>query len=129
MYSIWIAELMLLGFISLLLTVFQGLISQMCIPENVTHAFLPCNRPRTSSEPGTTKHFMGLQSFIFGRGRRRLLAVEGSDQCSRHVRWSSEINSDIYIYMIITLYLCIFREKFHYYHSKLYTSCTSLYLC
>ncbi|XP_068642063.1 MLO-like protein 13 [Aristolochia californica] len=36
-------ELMLLGFISLLLTVFQGVISNMCIPKHLSHILLPCS--------------------------------------------------------------------------------------
>ncbi|KAF4377102.1 hypothetical protein F8388_017506 [Cannabis sativa] len=38
-------ELMLLGFISLLLTVFQNLISKICIPSHVANDMLPCKRP------------------------------------------------------------------------------------
>uniref|UniRef100_A0A803PIP8 MLO-like protein n=1 Tax=Cannabis sativa TaxID=3483 RepID=A0A803PIP8_CANSA len=36
---------MLLGFISLLLTVFQNLISKICIPSHVANDMLPCKRP------------------------------------------------------------------------------------
>ncbi|RAL42282.1 hypothetical protein DM860_012065 [Cuscuta australis] len=35
-------ELMLLGFISLLLTVFQARINKMCVPPNTMHHMLPC---------------------------------------------------------------------------------------
>ncbi|KAH1107740.1 hypothetical protein J1N35_011508 [Gossypium stocksii] len=38
------AELMLLGFISLLLNVFQGLISQICIPSHFESNMLPCKK-------------------------------------------------------------------------------------
>ncbi|KAG4187250.1 hypothetical protein ERO13_A08G088000v2 [Gossypium hirsutum] len=38
------AELMLLGFISLLLNVFQGLISQICIPSHFESTMLPCKK-------------------------------------------------------------------------------------
>ncbi|KAK1323978.1 MLO-like protein 1 [Acorus calamus] len=37
-------ELMVLGFISLLLTVFQGAIHKICIPESLTRHMLPCKR-------------------------------------------------------------------------------------
>ncbi|KOM44211.1 hypothetical protein LR48_Vigan05g181600 [Vigna angularis] len=40
------SELMLLGFISLLLTIGQGLISRICISENVAGTFHPCNHRR-----------------------------------------------------------------------------------
>ncbi|KAJ6693865.1 hypothetical protein OIU85_004633 [Salix viminalis] len=36
-------ELMLLGFISLLLTVSQNFIAKICVPENVVNDLLPCN--------------------------------------------------------------------------------------
>ncbi|XP_057513215.1 MLO-like protein 1 [Actinidia eriantha] len=42
-------ELMLLGFISLLLTVFQSSIVKMCVKESVTHHFLPCKHPPSES--------------------------------------------------------------------------------
>ncbi|KAF5471371.1 hypothetical protein F2P56_008180, partial [Juglans regia] len=42
-------ELMLLGFISLLLTVFQGLISRICIPSHLASSMLPCKRDKGSS--------------------------------------------------------------------------------
>lgn len=40
--EILLAELMLLGFISLLLTVFQSAISKMCVPEDAVKSMLPC---------------------------------------------------------------------------------------
>ncbi|KAK4491322.1 hypothetical protein RD792_002058 [Penstemon davidsonii] len=58
-------ELMLLGFISLLLTVFQGMVSNFCIPHNLAIIMLPCKME------STTHH------------QRRLLAEEVSEQCSK----------------------------------------------
>ncbi|XP_058094417.1 MLO-like protein 1 [Magnolia sinica] len=69
-------ELMVLGFISLLLTVFQGAVSRICVPESLTRHMLPCKREKQNTE-ATTAHF---QSFFFSgilNGGRRLLA-EGS---------------------------------------------------
>ncbi|XAR69896.1 hypothetical protein NMG60_11001653 [Bertholletia excelsa] len=43
---------MLLGFISLLLTVFQGSIVKICVNENMTHHLLPCKLPSKSSGEG-----------------------------------------------------------------------------
>ncbi|XP_057509840.1 MLO-like protein 1 [Actinidia eriantha] len=73
-------ELMLLGFISLLLTVFQGSIIKMCVRESVTHQLLPCEFPSESPSEGessdntteTTSHL------------RRLLAEEftGAGYCA-----------------------------------------------
>ena len=63
------AELMLLGFISLLLSVFQSEIEKLCISENLANQWLPCKLTDASSS--TTTHFQTLfTSFI----PRRLLA-------------------------------------------------------
>uniref|UniRef100_A0A0A0KCY4 MLO-like protein n=1 Tax=Cucumis sativus TaxID=3659 RepID=A0A0A0KCY4_CUCSA len=80
-------ELMLLGFISLLLTVFQGTISKLCVPESLTEHLLPCDlkdkpkaehgSPSGESGSSTTKHFQTLfVSSISGTARR--LLSEGS---------------------------------------------------
>ncbi|KAK1266957.1 MLO-like protein 1 [Acorus gramineus] len=77
-------ELMLLGFISLLLTVLQGPIQKMCIPESPTHHMLPCKRESESSSSSSTTHY-SLSGFIgVGGGMRRVLGGEGSgsDYCT-----------------------------------------------
>uniref|UniRef100_A0A2C9VBZ0 MLO-like protein n=1 Tax=Manihot esculenta TaxID=3983 RepID=A0A2C9VBZ0_MANES len=64
-------ELMLLGFISLLLTVSQGTISKFCVPERVINNMLPCDLSEkreegqesnttatTASISGTTRHLL-----------------------------------------------------------------------
>ncbi|XP_030940497.1 MLO-like protein 1 isoform X2 [Quercus lobata] len=66
-------ELMLLGFISLLLAVFQSRIEKLCISENTAKEWLPCKLTDASSSSSTTTHFQTLfTSFIPGR----LLAEE-----------------------------------------------------
>ncbi|KAL3531013.1 hypothetical protein ACH5RR_010335 [Cinchona calisaya] len=66
-------ELMLLGFISLLLTVFQGSIVKMCVKESVTLHLLPCSLPtESSSSEGGSSHASPEST-----AHRRLLA-EGS---------------------------------------------------
>ncbi|XP_059456705.1 MLO-like protein 1 [Corylus avellana] len=76
-------ELMLLGFISLLLTVFQNVISKICVPEGVTRHMLPCKREEgeheESTSNATTAHFQSsFAPAIFGRARRLLSEVEAS---------------------------------------------------
>ncbi|XP_072965012.1 MLO-like protein 1 [Typha angustifolia] len=71
-------ELMLLGFISLLLTVFQGAIQKICIPTSWTKDMLPCKKEH--SKEGTDageKHFRS--QFFVGvlGGGRRLLSESG----------------------------------------------------
>ncbi|KAL8137303.1 hypothetical protein V2J09_003304 [Rumex salicifolius] len=68
------SELMLLGFISLLLTVFQGAISKICIPEGLTNSMLPCTKSESGHE---SEH--SLQSTW---NRRRLLS-EGESHCDK----------------------------------------------
>ncbi|XP_031478364.1 MLO-like protein 1 [Nymphaea colorata] len=70
-------ELMLLGFISFLLTVFQGRISHICIPRSYLHHMLPCRReddrrPEDGDEPG---HFQ-----VMGAAMRHLLADTDSEE-------------------------------------------------
>ncbi|KAJ8767773.1 hypothetical protein K2173_020713 [Erythroxylum novogranatense] len=50
-------ELMLLGFISLLLTVSQGVISRLCIPPHLATYMLPC-KVEPTSETSPTHHLM-----------------------------------------------------------------------
>lgn len=65
------AELMLLGFISLLLTVCQGRITKICVPEDIMRHLLPCSLSEASSSssdeaghaaPETNSHHRRLLS-------------------------------------------------------------------
>lgn len=74
-------ELMLLGFLSLLLTVLQDPIAGICIPMSVAATWHPCN----DDPPKTTARKLEEYSdsgFIF----RRQLATKGYDKCTAHVR-------------------------------------------
>jgi hypothetical protein len=76
-------ELMLLGFISLLLTVFQGLISRICVHSQVTSFMLPCKRDTISSNG--SEHYSHLTT----NNRRRLLSEEAnSGQCLHEVYYN-----------------------------------------
>ncbi|KAK1421675.1 hypothetical protein QVD17_24199 [Tagetes erecta] len=66
-------ELMLLGFISLLLTVSQRMISKICIPTHLANYMLPCKREETT----TTKH-LDLMSY----GRHLLAEDLGTQHCA-----------------------------------------------
>ncbi|WVZ74986.1 hypothetical protein U9M48_023097 [Paspalum notatum var. saurae] len=83
-------ELMQLGFISLLLNVFQGATQKICVRENVMHHLLPCPRDANAA----AAHYGSTAVFFAGGGvmggTRRLLAGEGasSDYClSRTRNW------------------------------------------
>ncbi|KAK1266952.1 MLO-like protein 1 [Acorus gramineus] len=103
-------ELMLLGFISLLLTVFQRTIQKMCIPESLTHHMLPCKREPESSS-STTTHYS-----LSGGGMRRLLAGggSGSDYCTRKgkvpllsVEALHELHIFIFVLAIVHVTFCV----------------------
>ncbi|KQK06217.1 MLO-like protein 1 isoform X1 [Brachypodium distachyon] len=74
-------ELMLLGFISLLLTVFQGMIQDTCIRPSWTVHMLPCQR---EEEVESTKEH-SVTAHIIGRIGRRLLSdgAAGAEHCRK----------------------------------------------
>ncbi|XWS64947.1 hypothetical protein CRYUN_Cryun05aG0048100 [Craigia yunnanensis] len=73
-------ELMLLGFISLLLTVFQGAMSKICISREALTRMLPCKiednkeTAEGSNATATTSHFQRYFALTLSGGTRRLLA-------------------------------------------------------
>lgn len=110
------AELMLLGFISLLLTVFQGAISKLCVPESLTEHLLPCDlndkakaeHDSSSGETGssTTKHFQTFFVSSISGTARRLLAEHSASQtgyCAKKVK----VNLTTSIMPAINAHLCL----------------------
>ena len=89
------AELMLLGFISLLLTVGQGPISNICISEKVGNTWHPCSKKEENKyeleeeevESPSRKLLAAFESSGYGGGSvRRVLAAAGTDKCAAKVR-------------------------------------------
>ncbi|XP_020109537.1 MLO-like protein 13 isoform X1 [Ananas comosus] len=74
-------ELMLLGFISLLLTVFQGLISHVCVPESFVSHMLPCEK-ESALPTQETYDQLGLYNGQKWNTRRLLSEVSGADYCT-----------------------------------------------
>ncbi|CAL5027278.1 unnamed protein product [Urochloa decumbens] len=75
-------ELMLLGFVSLLLVVFQDAIRKICIDESLMERWLPCRR---GASPAARRHRRSIFSvFRDGAGARRMLigGVSDSGHCS-----------------------------------------------
>ncbi|XP_027118053.1 MLO-like protein 1 [Coffea arabica] len=78
-------ELMLLGFISLLLTVSQSRINEICIAKHLTDDWLPCKKKDDTSS-STTSHLQTTSAFFSsllpgpGGLHRRLLAEASSTQ-------------------------------------------------
>uniref|UniRef100_A0A0D6QZE3 MLO-like protein n=1 Tax=Araucaria cunninghamii TaxID=56994 RepID=A0A0D6QZE3_ARACU len=81
-------ELMLLGFISLLLTVFQGSVNRICIPKSFTEHMLPCNKPKEAEESAgpSSEHETSsrrLLSLIGYTSRRLLSSGESNGYCEK----------------------------------------------
>ncbi|XP_047312955.1 MLO-like protein 1 [Impatiens glandulifera] len=78
-------ELMLLGFISVLLTVFQGSITKICVGQNLMHHFLPCKLP-TLDDYDDDDQFSSSSS-LDDRFRHFLakLKVSGTGYCASKV--------------------------------------------
>ncbi|KAF5467142.1 hypothetical protein F2P56_017000 [Juglans regia] len=74
------AELMLLGFISLLLTVLQDPVSGMCISESIGDTWHPCKPGKGNKEKEGRKLLQFLES---GFSERRRLATKGYDSCAK----------------------------------------------
>ncbi|XP_030451672.1 MLO-like protein 6 [Syzygium oleosum] len=74
------SELMLLGFISLLLTVGQGPISNICISEKVGATWHPCSKSQESDHESNGRKLLGLSDSP--GGGRRVLAGATYDNCA-----------------------------------------------
>lgn len=75
------SELMLLGFISLLLTVLQDYISDICIPKSIGDSWLPCSKEAQSKSENKGRKLLYFSDPDFSYRRR--LAVKGDDYCSK----------------------------------------------
>ncbi|KAF7820117.1 MLO1 [Senna tora] len=87
-------ELMLLGFISFLLTVFQDSISNICISREVASTWRPCSASYYEEQAKTPKYLQSspsrnlIQSSDFTPTTpRRSLATKGYDKCGLMRRW------------------------------------------
>ncbi|CAM8967390.1 unnamed protein product [Rhodiola kirilowii] len=83
------SELMLLGFISLLLTVGQGLISNICIPASAARSWHPCskqedrkNEESDSDEESNNRRRLLSAISSSGQSLRRILASDESGKCA-----------------------------------------------
>ncbi|KAK8671638.1 hypothetical protein V6N13_038228 [Hibiscus sabdariffa] len=72
------AELMLMGFISLLLTVFQGPISEICIPKHIANTWHPCNKKTEASK--YSEKIPGRKLVEFSDGKAALVSSYGIHQ-------------------------------------------------
>lgn len=81
-FFFFFAELMILGFISLLLTFGQVHIAKICIPLKVAHSMLPCAKIPEKEE--TDRRRLLWEDFIPDSGlqRRVLAGAESAHKCA-----------------------------------------------
>ncbi|XP_034898462.1 MLO-like protein 13 [Populus alba] len=101
-------ELMLLGFISLLLTVTQNTISRMCIPPHLAITMLPCKRETASSS-----HEKIYNQAINNR-RHLLSATNSAERCAREgkvplvsVEALHQLHIFIFVLAIVHVIFCV----------------------
>ncbi|CAK9183240.1 unnamed protein product, partial [Ilex paraguariensis] len=87
------SELMLLGFVSLLLTVGQGPISEFCIPKSVGNSWHSCDKKQEDTKYKVEEKYSddkgGRRLLAFldsGDSPRRVLAAAVYDKCAAKVR-------------------------------------------
>ncbi|KAK1322030.1 MLO-like protein 8 [Acorus calamus] len=81
------SELMILGFISLLLSFVQNYIAEICIPEKTADTMLPCRLRKTTVEEdeGHWKRHLSEDIFDNLKSNRRSLAAGGPAKTCAHV--------------------------------------------
>ncbi|OAY38818.1 MLO-like protein 12 [Manihot esculenta] len=101
------AELMLMGFISLLLTALQDPISEICISQSVASTWHPCKSQKESkTETDSTDNRRRLLQFLdAGGSTRRYLAGKSEDKCAENgkVAFVSAYGIDQLHYFIFVL--------------------------
>lgn len=113
------AELMILGFISLFLTITQNGITKICVRESWTLHMLPCSpdeKEKKESKPSSTSHF---QTFFSSNdvftAARHLLADDGDDHPSTHEKLgycaAKVLNMVLYFYKI-SIIMKILHKRF-----------------
>ncbi|XP_041020560.1 MLO protein homolog 1-like [Juglans microcarpa x Juglans regia] len=111
------AELMLLGFISLLITFGQQHIAKICIPEKAGNIMLPCKKEYYPEEEDNEKEENGdgdrrkLLGYAGDVVWRRVLAPAGggSDHCSEHNKVALISQSGVHQLHIFIFVLAVFH--------------------
>ncbi|RDX68470.1 MLO-like protein 12, partial [Mucuna pruriens] len=104
-------ELMMLGFISMLLTVFQGPLSKICISQNVASTWHPCSNPKTLSKSDAKfdadtngRKLLEYLDLI----PRRVLAAKGYDKCAEKATYGiHQLHIFIFVLAVFHIIQCI----------------------
>ncbi|KAF8027520.1 hypothetical protein BT93_E0426 [Corymbia citriodora subsp. variegata] len=100
------SELMVLGFISLLLTVLQGPISNICVPKKIANSWLPCTKEEAKAEKSGRRL---LEFSEFDGVIRRSLATKGYDKCTGKGKYAFVTAYGIHQLHIFIFVLAIFH--------------------
>ncbi|KAH6755893.1 Seven transmembrane MLO family protein [Perilla frutescens var. hirtella] len=113
------SELMLLGFISLLLTVGQGQIAEICVSTAIANSWHPCDKKQEKSKYGEEQKVdLGdngnRRRLLFadsdhGGTQRRVLAAAGYDKCAKHGKVPFVSTDGIHQLHIFIFVLAIFH--------------------
>ncbi|KAL8504523.1 hypothetical protein ACS0TY_015906 [Phlomoides rotata] len=101
-------ELMLLGFISLLLTVGQGLVSEICVSEAIASTWHPCNKKHEKDEKKVGRRLL----LEFSGSQRRILAAGGDDKCTKKGKVPLVSSDGIHQLHIFIFVLAVFHVAF-----------------
>lgn len=106
------SELMLLGFISLLLTVGQGPITKICISKEAGATWHPCNKKQEASlskYSGQSHEEDGRRRLLSDDVARRILAGGGTDKCEAKGKVSFVSTDGIHQLHIFIFVLAVFH--------------------
>ncbi|XP_078427463.1 MLO-like protein 2 [Wolffia australiana] len=101
------SELMLLGFISLLLTIGQGPISNICVSQKVGNSWHPCPNPKSSPDADSSRR--KLLQFPLADHSRRILAATAGDKCAEKGKVSLISTDGIHQLHIFIFVLAVFH--------------------
>ncbi|KAH7547920.1 hypothetical protein JRO89_XS14G0038700 [Xanthoceras sorbifolium] len=109
-------ELMLMGFISLLLTMGQGIISEICVSKSIANSWHPCSKEEETSKYGSSKDITigrrRLLSFFYSAtaSTRRSLAAKKYDKCAEKARLLHSNNFSYYFFVAHTYCYCSYLK-------------------
>jgi len=125
---VMLAELMLLGFISFVLSLSQGFITSICIPETSTGIMLPCKRDNHIVAEGAKicKKKVRVLSYFHILNDSIML----DNKVFYHFKQCKVVLCKMFsrINMVKAIGLLCFRVMFPCYHWRHYISCTFSYL-
>ena len=79
------AELMIMGFISLLLTVFESRIARICVSEDLANKWLPCEKKRQGQNGNSVSHAITIPQLLHAAGRHLLSGEGDPTYCQKQV--------------------------------------------